>query len=144
MNRNILYFAAAAGLGLWWLLGRKNLGTKSKLLLRKISYAGGLKKPKLILDFTIQNPTNQTGTISAITGEVYVGDKLIADFSNFGEIKIQPKAQSSLKIEALPSIGILSLLTSKNWLKKGTTYTIKGTANVDGLVVPINYTKSLI
>lgn len=143
MKKNIL-LAAAAGLGLWWLIGRRSLGTKSKILLRKISYSGGLRNPKLNIQFGVQNPTNRTGTISAITGELYVGTELIADFSSFGEIKISPKSESTLNITATPSVGILSLLTQKNWLKKGTKYTIKGTANIDGLVVPIEFSRSLV
>ena len=143
MKKNIL-LAAAAALGLWWIIRKSNLATRSKLLLRKISYTGGLRNPKLILQFAVQNPSNATGTISAVTGEMYVGSELIADFSSFGEIKIAPKSETTLNITATPSVGILSLLTQKNWLKKGTKYTIKGTANIDGLVVPIDYTRSLI
>lgn len=142
LKRNILLWAAA-GLGLYWLIGRGSLAKRTKLLLKKITYSGGLRNPKLNLQFGVQNPTNQTGTISAVTGEVYVGSELIADFSSFGEIKIQPKSETTLFITASPSVGILSLLTQKNWLKKGTKYTIRGTANVDGLIVPIDFTRSL-
>lgn len=143
MNKGFLIFGAvAAGLAAW-LLGRRNLGTKAKILLRKISYSGGLRSPKLNIEFVVQNPTNQSAKLSAVTGELYVSDKLIADFSSFGELQIKPRSQNTLKVTAVPSVGILSLLTSKNWLKKGTKYTIKGSANIDGLVVPLDYTTKL-
>lgn len=138
MKSKIFVIAAAAGLA-WWLIGKKRLGDKARLLFKKISFAGGLRSPKFLLDFVIDNPTNQAGIISAVTGEVYLNDNLVADFSNFGEQKIKARSSSPFRVEAKPSVSALSLLTKKNWLKKGINYEIRGTANLDGLVVPINY-----
>jgi len=36
------------------------------------------------------------------------------------------------------------LVSTKGWLKKGLNYTIKGTGNFDGIVVPFNYQANLI
>lgn len=138
MKSKFLVFGAAA-LAAWWLLTRKSIGDKAKLLFKKLSYAGGLRNPRFLLDFTIENPTNQTGTISAVTGEVYVNEKLVADFSSFGEQKIAAKTSSPFRVEAKPAISALSLITSKNWLKKGINYEIRGTANFDGIVAPFTY-----
>ena len=140
MKNQFLVFGIAAGLAAWWLLTRRNIGERAKLLFRKISFAGGIRNPRFLLDFTIQNPTNQTGTISAITGEVYINQKLVADFSSFGEQRVKARSSSQLRIEAQPAISALSLLTQKNWLKRGLNYEIKGTANFDGIVAPISYT----
>jgi hypothetical protein len=129
-----------AGLTGWYLLGKSQLAAKTKLIFKKLRYAN--KKFELV--FGVQNPTGQTAKLSAITGEVYLGDKLIADFSNFGEQKIAAKSESELKIQASPTIGILQLITSKGWLKKGLQYTIKGTGNFDGIVVPFDYKANLI
>jgi len=38
----------------------------------------------------------------------------------------------------------LQLVSTKGWLKKGLNYTIKGTGNFDGIVVPFNYKANLI
>lgn len=139
MKSKFLVFAAAAGLVGWWLLTRKSIGDKARLIFKKLSFAGGIRSPKFLLDFVIDNPTNQTGTISAVTGEVYVNNKLVADFSNFGEQKIAARSSSPFRVEAKPNISALSLLTQKNWLQKGFNYEIKGSANFDGIVVPITY-----
>lgn len=139
MKSKILPFGIAAGLLAWWLLTRKSIGDRAKLLFRKISFAGGLRNPRFLLDFTIQNPTNQAGTISAVTGEVYLNQKLVADFSSFGEQKISAKSSSPFRVEAKPSVSALSLLSQKGWLKKGFQYEIKGTANFDGIVAPFQY-----
>lgn len=129
-----------AGLAGLYFFGKSQLANRTKLIFKKLGFAN--KKFQLV--FGVQNPTGQTATISAITGEVYLGDKLIADFSSFGEQKIAAKSESELKIQASPTIGILQLITSKNWLKKGLAYTIKGTGNFDGIVVPFDYKANLI
>ena len=129
-----------AGIAGWYFLEKTQLANRTKLIFKKLGFAN--KKFQLV--FGVQNPTGQTARISAITGEVYLGDKLIADFSSFGEQKIAAKSESELKIQASPTIGILQLITSKNWLKKGLAYTIKGTGNFDGIVVPFDYKANLI
>lgn len=129
-----------AGLTGWYLLGKRQLAAKTKLIFKKLRFAN--KKFELI--FGVQNPTGQTAKVSAITGEVYLGDKLIADFSSFGEQKIAARSESELKIQASPTIGIFQLIASKGWLKKGMQYTIKGTGNFDGIVVPFDYKASLL
>lgn len=142
-NAKYLIFGLGA-LAVWYFLGRMQLGKRVKLLFRKIRLIGkGLSK-QIELNFEIQNPTNQTGTISALTGEVLVNDQIVADFSSFGEQKIAPKSSSPLKIIAAPSIGILQLLTTRGLFNAGVNYTIKGTANFDGIIAPFEYTAKLI
>ena len=143
--KNAKYLILGAGaIGLWYFLGRMQLGKRTKLLFKKIRLIGkGLSK-QLELNFQVQNPTGQTGTISAMTGEVLVNNQIVADFSSFGEQKIAPKSASELKIIAVPSIGILQLLTTKGLFKAGINYTIRGTANFDGIIAPFSYTAKLI
>jgi len=129
-----------AGLTGWYLLGKSQLANRTKLIFKKLGFAN--KKFQLV--FGVQNPTGQTAKVSAITGEVYLGDKLIADFSSFGEQKIAARSESELKIQASPTIGILQLVSTKGWLKKGLNYTIKGTGNFDGIVAPFEYTAKLV
>jgi hypothetical protein len=137
--KNWIFFALAGATGLFF-LRKSSLAGRSKLLFKKIRFAN--RKFELI--FGVQNPTGQTGTISAITGEILLGNKVVADFSNFGEQKIAAKSESELKIQASPTIGILQLVTTKDWLKRGLNYTIKGTGNFDGIIVPFQYQSKLI
>ena len=102
----------------------------------------GLSK-QFELNFKIQNPTNQTGVVSAVTGEVYVNNNLVADFSSFGEQKIAAKSESDFNVIATPKLSIIQLLTQKGWLQQGLTYTIKGTGNFDGIVAPFEYKAKL-
>jgi hypothetical protein len=138
-------FLIAAGIGLagWYFFRRVSFGRRIKLIFRKIRLIGkGLSK-QIELNFRIQNPTGQTGTISALTGEVLVNDRIVADFSSFGEQKIAPKSESDFKVIASPTIGILQLLTQKGLLQKGINYKIKGTGNFDGIVAPFEYNAKL-
>jgi hypothetical protein len=137
--RNFILIGLAALTG-YYFLGKSQLAAKTKLMFKKLGFAN--KKFQLV--FGVQNPTGQTAKISAITGEVYLGDRLIADFSSFAEQKIAARSESELKIQASPTIGILQLVSTKGWLKKGLNYTIKGTGNFDGIVVPFNYKANLI
>ena len=143
--KNPKYLILGAGaLAVWYFIGRMQLGKRVKLIFRRIRIIGkGLSK-QLELNFQVQNPTNQTGTISAMTGEVLVNNQVVADFSSFGEQKIAPKSASELKILAVPSIGILQLLTTRGLFKAGVNYTIRGTGNFDGIIAPFNYTSKLI
>jgi hypothetical protein len=129
-----------AGLTGLYFLGKGQLARRTKLIFKRLRFAN--KRFELV--FRVQNPTGQTATISAITGEIYLGDRLLADFSSFGEQKIAPRSESEFKIQALPSVGILQLITTRGWLKKGLQYTIKGTGNFDGIVVPFDYKANLI
>jgi hypothetical protein len=141
-NAKYLIFGAGA-LAVWYFIGKMQLGKRVKLIFRRIRLIGkGLSK-QLELNFQVQNPTNQTGTISAMTGEVLVNNQIVADFSSFGEQKIAPKSASELKIIAVPSIGILQLLTTKGLFKAGVNYTIRGTANFDGIIAPFTYSAKL-
>ena len=143
MKTQNLVLLAAGGIAAYYLWTRVNLGRKTKLIFKKIRLVGtGLSK-KLQLDFKIQNPTNSTGVISAITGEVFVNNNLVADFSSFGEQRIAPKSESDFNVIATPKLSILQLITQKGWLQQGLTYTIKGTGNFDGIVAPFEYKAKL-
>lgn len=137
--RNLILIGLAGAAALFF-FRKSQLASRTKLIFKKLRFAN----KKFDLLFAVQNPTGQTAKISAITGEVYLGDKIIADFSSFSEQKIAPRSESEIKIQAAPTIGILQLITTKGWLKKGLKYTIKGTGNFDGIVVPFEYKSNLI
>lgn len=142
-TRNLLLLGIG-GVAAWYLWTRVQLGQKTKLIFRRLRLIGRGLSRQFELNFKIQNPTNQTGVVSAITGEVLVNDRIVADFSSFGEQKIAPKSESDFKIIATPTIGIVQLLTQKGLLRGGLEYKIRGTGNFDGIVAPFEYTAKLI
>ena len=93
----------------------------------------------------VQNPTNQTITIKSITGSISVNDKYLANVSAFGDQKVLPNAESTLQLTARPSAtgvfqSVRELLTNPVGSIKAT---FDGTANVDGLVVPVSESKTI-
>ena len=129
-----------AGIAAYYFIVKKQFAQKTKLIFKKIRFAN----KKFEITFKVENPTNQSAKISAINGEIYLGEKLIADFSSFADQVIAKRSSNEIKIVATPNIGLLQLITSKGWLKKGLNYTIKGTANVDGLIIPFENKASLV
>lgn len=141
-TRNLLIFGAV-GIAALYFLRKAQFGQRVKLIFKKIRLIGKGISKQLELNFKIQNPTNQTGTISALTGEVLINNRIIANFSSFGEQKIAPKSESDFVVIASPTIGIVQLLTQKGLLKQGILYKIKGTGNFDGIVAPFEYRAKL-
>lgn len=141
--RNYLLVGAAA-VAAWFFLRKSSFAQRTRILFRKFRIVGSGLAKKFELNFSVQNPTNQTATISALTGEVIINDKIVANFSSFSDQKIASKSESNLQVIATPTGGILQLLSQKGWLTGGAFYTIQGTANVDGVIVPINYSAKLI
>lgn len=143
MKNSLLFGSLAAAALAYFVYSKKQFGDKTKLLFDKIKIVGSGISKKIELNFKVQNPTGSSGTISALQGEVLFAGKQVADFSNFSEQKISPKSESVLKVVASPSIGVLQLLATKGWLKKGAVYEIRGTANFDGIVAPFQYKSSI-
>lgn len=132
-----------AGYLAYWLYGKKQLGDKTKLSFKNLRLTGKGISKQIELTFKVSNPTNSTGVINAISGEVFVNGKYIADFASFGTQRINAKTESDFKVYAKPNIGLLSLVTEKGLFSKGASYTIKGTTNIDGLIIPFEYTSKL-
>lgn len=139
---------------IWWIIGgaaalyflsRYQFGQKTNFLLRSVKPGGTFFKPLIIVQIAVQNPTNSSATVKSITGSVSVNDKYLANVSAFGEQVIAANSESILTLTARPSaIGIFEsvreLLT--NPIGK-VTANFTGTANVDGMVIPINETKTI-
>lgn len=115
----------------------------AKILFRGIKLAGkGLKK-NLEIKLAVQNASSGSATLKAVTGEVFINGKQVANFSRFGDQKINSMSESPLNLNANLSGGIISLLASKGWLKSGINYQIKGFANFDGINTPFSFSGKL-
>ena len=91
------------------------------------------------------NPSNQSATINSIVGELYVNNKFLGNVTSFTSQKILPKASSNVSFTIKPSLLsalpiIKSILYNKS---KGYSFTFKGNANVDGIVIPIETSYNL-
>lgn len=93
----------------------------------------------------VQNPTNQRILIKSIVGTLSVGGKFLANVSSFGDQVISANSESVLNITARPSaLGVFNTLRQLITQPiPGTLIEFSGTANVDGVNVPVEQSQTL-
>lgn len=141
LMKNAIFYAGGAILAAIFFFRKAAVASSAKLLFRDVKL--NVPNRRVELNFSVQNASGGAATLRAITGEVFVNNKQIADFSNFNAQRIAARSESPLKINAQLSAGLLSLLTQKGWLKGSVNYTIKGIANFDGITQPFTFTSKL-
>lgn len=100
---------------------------------------------KINIPINVQNVSNATINLKALTANVTINGNSIGAASTFTPVTIQPTSQQlinltlDLSILSLPST-ILSLIN-----QTGNTYNfaVNGNANVDSLVIPFNLTQTV-
>lgn len=140
MKKNLIWIAAAAA-AIYFII-RKSSFTKNLIFnFNNIKPAGKLLSPEFIITLSVQNPTNQAATITAITGTIYLDDKAISNISSFNQQTIMPKSESLISFSVKPGlIGIANVIREIWSGKKTKQYKIKfiGSANVEGVLLPID------
>jgi Late embryogenesis abundant protein len=95
------------------------------------------------LNFLIQNVTNVTANLNAITGAVYVNGTMVGTLTNFTPVAIPATSQVSINVNLQVSVlGALSQAVSliQSGADDGVTIEVKGNMNVDSLVIPFDET----
>ena len=137
--KKLVFWAAGIGAALYF-LSKYSFSKKATFYLRGIKPSGSFFTPQVTLTLGVANPTNSTVTIKSINGTASVNGKFLANFSAFGDQKIQANSDSELKITARPSA--LSIFNSLKELLNTPTgnnlVEFTGTANVEGVTYPIN------
>ena len=129
-----------------YLLGRRRLAANVKVLLRGVSFAGGIKRPTISLRFGIQNPTDREARLVSLVGQVEANGRTVADVSAFETVNILPNQETRYTIQATPAaVGIIQTLTQfiRAKERKPVRVAFTGTANVDGMNIPINQSATL-
>ena len=141
--RNVIWLVGGAAA--LYLLSRYSFGQKTNFYLRKIRPSGTLTAPTISVELAAQNPTNQTATIKSITGTLYINGNAIASVSAFGDQKVAANSESTIKLIARPSAAGVFQTVKRIFTEKAGQIraTFTGTANVDGLVVPISETQTV-
>lgn len=143
MNKKVLLLLTS--LAALYLLAKKSLAKKLQFSFKSFSTSGSITKPKINIQLSALNPSNQTAKINSIVGELYVNDSFIGDVSSFVPQVIAPNAESIVSFQITPSL-LSAFSTVKNLIinkGKGYKFVFKGNANVDGLVVPLEQNYSL-
>ena len=128
-----------------YFIARYRFSQKANFILQSVRPGGSILSPVVNVKMLVQNPTNQKIVIKSIVGTLSVGGKFLADVSSFGDQKITPNSESTLSITARPSaIGVFN--TFRQLITQpipGTQIVFSGSANVDGVNVPVEQSQTL-
>jgi len=141
--RNILLLVGGAAA--LFFLSRYRFGQKASFSLRTLRPGGTLFAPVFNVELAVANPTNQAITIKSITGTINVQGSAVATVSAFGDQRVGGNSESILKLQARPSaVGVFETVRELLTRPVGSTsVSFTGTANVDGLVVPVSESKMI-
>jgi len=141
--KNLIYWVGGAAA--LFLLSRFRFGQKAIFQLRTLRPGGTLLQPTINVELAVQNPTNSTIKIKSITGSISVNDKYLANVSAFGDQTVAPNSESTLRLIARPSaLGVFESVRELLTAPAGAvSASFQGSANVDGIVVPITETRRL-
>lgn len=139
---------------LFWLVGgaaalyfiaRFRFSQKANFILQSVRPGGTLIAPVVNIRMLVQNPTNQRVVIKSIVGNLSINGKFLAYVSSFGDQVINPNSESIFNLTARPSaIGVFNTL--RQLITEpipGTVISFRGTANVDGVNVPVDQSQTL-
>lgn len=136
--KTFLGIAAGAGI-LYWLYSRKRLKETALFSFDGVRIANN----KLQVKLGLSNPTNASVTINSIVGVLNSKGNDIANVSSFEKVTIAPNNKTFISLDVTPSlVGLFT--TVKQIVKRGGLKNLnlrfKGTANVNGLPLPIDLT----
>ena len=140
MKKNFIWIAAAAA-AIYFIIRKSSFAKNLIFTFNNIKPVGQWYKPELIITLSVQNPSNSTAKITAISGTLYLSDKAISNISSFTQQIIQPQSESLISFSARPGVlGVVNILKDLFLGTKNKKYNFKfiGTANVDGILLPID------
>lgn len=137
------YLALLVAAGAAYYFYRKyNVGRNARFYFKSVA----VKNKKLQLNIAAQNPTSSTIKLNSLAGEVFANNKLVSNVSSFTPITIPGNTETVLSFTVVPNVGgVINLVSSviKSLVRKekiGLSVRLEGTANVDGMALPLNLT----
>jgi len=108
----------------------------ARFQIKKVSMNG----LNILVRIGVLNPSNSALKLSAFVGGLKVGKSEVAKVKNFKPVDIKAAGESDIDLTLVPSgLGVLTLLKTIFAKKVGKMGAVLvGTANVNGMVLPIN------
>lgn len=117
------------------LYSKVNTGASLQFLPLGASWNGGT----LQIQVGVQNPTNGSLSLTSLAATAYVNGTASGNLSDFTPALIAPNAQTPIVLNFQPSIiGIAQDVVSELNSQGAMTIAVKGTANVNGVALPVN------
>ena len=100
------------------------------------------------LQFLIQNVSNATGVLNSLSGNITVNGYDLGNISDFNAVTIPPNSQQPVNISLRPDLislpqTIAALIQDNGSGNNALNFEIIGNANVNGIVLPFNLTKTI-
>lgn len=134
MDDGVLLIGGAAAL---WLLSKAHTGKSLVFQPLGASWDGG----SLHIDIGAYNPTNDSLQLTSLAGTVFVNGTAAGTLSGFTPALIVPNQQTPIHLKFTPNIlGVLSSVFNQVTQGGGVMIGVKGTANVNSILLPVNLT----
>lgn len=145
MKKLPIFLVLGLGVVGWYIWSRGSAIKNIKGVLRKVSFGGGLLKPKIYLTFGIQNASSGSAVIKSLVGGLYSNNKMIADVSSFTITQISPNSETLYQVTAEPiAFGVVSqIIDYVKGKEKKVNFSFDGNLNVDGNTFPIKTSYSI-
>jgi LEA14-like dessication related protein len=142
--KNAIFWVVGGAAALYF-IARYRFSQKANFLLRSVKPTGTILQPTVTVEIAVQNPTNQRIILKSISGSLFINDKYLANVSSFGDQIIAGNSESIVKVTARPSaVGVFQSVRELLSKPIGTMQVrFSGTANVDGINIPIDQTNTL-
>lgn len=132
MDDGVLIALGIAGL---WLYSKAHTGTSLQFVPLGASWSGGA----LQVDIGVQNPTNDSLQLTSLAGSVYVNGTIAGNVSDFTPRLIAANQQTPIELTYTPNIlGTAAAIFNQFNNGGGIQIAVQGTANVNGIALPIN------
>lgn len=117
-----------------WALSKAHTGANLQFVPLGANWDGGT----LHVQIGVLNPTNGSLQLTSLAGQVYINGTAAGTLSDFTPTLILPNAQTPISITYTPSIlGVFSTLLNQVSNGGGVAIAIKGSANVNGVILPV-------
>jgi len=102
-----------------------------------------MQKKKIVVYMGVMNPTGQSMSIKAITGDLFLDGKAMATVTSFEQQTIQPNQETTVRVFVAPNLvnlfsKIKTLVSSKLKNTGKLSAKFKGSANIEGVNFPID------
>jgi len=100
------------------------------------------------LQFLVQNVSNATGVLNSLSGNITVNGNDLGNISDFNPVTIPPNSQQPINISLRPDLislpqTIAALIQQNGSGNNDLNFEVTGNANVNGIVLPFDLTKTI-
>jgi len=145
MNKTTYYIiGAVAALWYFFRLNKASTSAKINLVNLKLKKSSGISLPTIVMDFSIQNPTNFPINALGIVGDVYLNGSFLSSVVNLNKVTIAARSETIYPVEVrtniMDAITNISALIKDN---KNIRVTAEMNVNIDNILYPFKVDRQI-